>query len=714
MIGSYSSKSRLESALKESRRYGRDGHLEAEKSIKLLRNVIKKSVEELDKDISKLEKSNYKNNDVSKNLEEQLNKIKREFELIPDKLQKDIFSLSENVFSITLFGRTMVGKSTLMEILTHGDGKSIGKGSQRTTRDIREYRYKDTGMKITDVPGIAAFEGKVDEETAYKAAEKSDLVLFLISDDAPQDAEAKCLKKIIELGKPVICLMNVRANLDINTNMSLFKRDIRSKMVEGLDRLNEIKEQFWEYGKKYGQNWRRIPFVYVHLKSAFAAQQPEFAEYKEILEKLSMFDRVEKLIESEVIKNGPFYKNKAFLDLPSYKLLEVSKTLLEQSAMNGEQGRTLISKRRKFSKNIKQFKDSSHKKIDLFTTRMTNELKKEVADFAEIHYDDTNASQEWKRVYEEYELDKKAHQLLIEIGDECKSQINEIRREINAELKFTHRFMKDRSLDMENIPDFGRMFRWANTIISAGIAIASFFTAGVGAAIISTGVSILGFFGIEIFDDREEKIRDAREKLEKKLEENIERTMSKINKNMKFTIDKRLVKGQLNRALWTLDKVVDTFFSLSETQQNLAEELNGELLRINKMIVEKGLNYLEIDVEMGRIDKVAREPGIALMFVLKDGTRLPSNVKKDLGNLMKESVWFSFTKDKVYSTLLQILGKGINRQDIRLESIKGVERIVHISNYDQLDAQQQSRIILAQQLTNLVFMKEEENKNGRK
>lgn len=365
MIGSYSSKSRLESALKESRRYGRDGNLEAEKSIKLLRNVIKKSVEELDKDISKLEKSNYKNNDVSKNLEEQLNKIKREFELIPDKLQKDIFSLSENVFSITLFGRTMVGKSTLMEILTHGDGKSIGKGSQRTTRDIREYRYKDTGMKITDVPGIAAFEGKVDEETAYKAAEKSDLVLFLISDDAPQDAEAKCLKKIIELGKPVICLMNVRANLDINTNMSLFKRDIRSKMIEGLDRLNEIKEQFWEYGKKYGQNWRRIPFVYVHLKSAFAAQQPEFAEYKELLEELSMFDRVEKLIESEVIKNGPFYKNKAFLDLPSSKLLEVSKTLLEQSAMNGEQGRTLISKRRKFSKSIKQFKDSSHKKIDL-------------------------------------------------------------------------------------------------------------------------------------------------------------------------------------------------------------------------------------------------------------------------------------------------------------------------------------------------------------
>ena len=31
-------------------------------------------------------------------------------------------------FNITLFGRTMTGKSTLKEILTEGDGSSIGKG----------------------------------------------------------------------------------------------------------------------------------------------------------------------------------------------------------------------------------------------------------------------------------------------------------------------------------------------------------------------------------------------------------------------------------------------------------------------------------------------------------------------------------------------------------------------------------------------------------
>ena len=61
-------------------------------------------------------------------------------------------------FSITLFGRTMTGKSTLMEILTGGDGSTIGKGAQRATRDTREYEWN--GLKILDVPGVAAFGGR--------------------------------------------------------------------------------------------------------------------------------------------------------------------------------------------------------------------------------------------------------------------------------------------------------------------------------------------------------------------------------------------------------------------------------------------------------------------------------------------------------------------------------------------------------------------------
>lgn len=57
--------------------------------------------------------------------------------------KEDLQNLRNNLskFSITLFGRTMAGKSTLMEILTEGDGKSIGTGAQRTIRDVRKYTW---------------------------------------------------------------------------------------------------------------------------------------------------------------------------------------------------------------------------------------------------------------------------------------------------------------------------------------------------------------------------------------------------------------------------------------------------------------------------------------------------------------------------------------------------------------------------------------------
>ena len=117
-------------------------------------------------------------------------------------------------FNITLFGRTLTGKSTLKEILTEGDGNSIGKGGQRTTRDVREYEWH--GMKIIDVPGVAAFGGEDDENTAYEAARKADLILFLITNDGNHEAEAEHLARLRTLGVPVLGICNVKAALNPN------------------------------------------------------------------------------------------------------------------------------------------------------------------------------------------------------------------------------------------------------------------------------------------------------------------------------------------------------------------------------------------------------------------------------------------------------------------------------------------------------------------
>ena len=54
---------------------------------------------------------------------------------VSKRLQQEMEKLT--IFKLVVYGRTKAGKSTLMEVLTKGEGNSIGKGAQRTTVDVR-------------------------------------------------------------------------------------------------------------------------------------------------------------------------------------------------------------------------------------------------------------------------------------------------------------------------------------------------------------------------------------------------------------------------------------------------------------------------------------------------------------------------------------------------------------------------------------------------
>lgn len=200
-------------------------------------------------------------------LEGQLSDIEQAFLNLSFAFQEDLENLRSNMskFSITLFGRTMAGKSTLMEILTEGNGETIGKGAQRTTRDIRKYTWNE--LEITDVPGIGAFEGEDDEQIAFEAAKTADLILFLITDDAPQVTEADCFSRIIDLGKPVICVMNVKASVAEGKSIKLVKRDIQKRF--DMERLGVIRNQFLKYADQFGQTWLHVPFILINTGSGF-------------------------------------------------------------------------------------------------------------------------------------------------------------------------------------------------------------------------------------------------------------------------------------------------------------------------------------------------------------------------------------------------------------------------------------------------------------
>lgn len=85
--------------------------------------------------------------EMTKLLEMQLGKIRDDFNRLSFSFNDDLRNLRDNLskFSITLFGRTMAGKSTLMEILTEGE---MVRQLERTRSELQEMSASMHGMDL--------------------------------------------------------------------------------------------------------------------------------------------------------------------------------------------------------------------------------------------------------------------------------------------------------------------------------------------------------------------------------------------------------------------------------------------------------------------------------------------------------------------------------------------------------------------------------------
>jgi len=148
--------------------------------------------------------------------------------------------------TIVLFGRTKAGKSTTMEALTGGNGASIGVGKQGTTKDVRAYYYPPSenggvpegpALRIVDTPGIDGFEGENLAVMAKEYVERSDHILFLLTDDKAGDGELSHFGTIRTQGKGVTVLLNVKAaDVDLDLLVSGPELIFKTGEIEGHSR----------------------------------------------------------------------------------------------------------------------------------------------------------------------------------------------------------------------------------------------------------------------------------------------------------------------------------------------------------------------------------------------------------------------------------------------------------------------------------------------
>lgn len=615
-------------------------------------------------------------------LEGQLSDIQQSVDSLRISFTEDLNALKEDLekFSVTLFGRTMAGKSTLMEVLTEGDGSAIGMGAQRTTRDIRRYEWN--GLAVTDVPGIGAFEGEEDTRLAFDAAKTADLIVFLLTDDAPQAVEADCFRQVKDLGKPVIIIMNVKVSVDSGKSMKLIERDMNRAFDD--ERIEEIRKQFCRFAEPFGQDWNNVPFVATHLKAAYEAVKSAKAgdtEQEEFWTRISRIDDLKSLICEEVRVRGKYIRVKTFADIIANPMIEALSELDLQSRMNESQGKVVSDKKRALEKRKAVFVKDGNKRIESFMMRLKSELRSDIAVFAEEHYNDKMADIAWGEIIESKNIEGRCKELLDDMEAEVDGIIEETIREMESELRYVSIDSVQRTFLTPALIDAKRIVGWTSLLLGGGGTVAAAILTLSGLEIaagpvgwVAAAIGLAGGIGLLFLESTGDKLAKARAKLEKELTESVNATCDSIWTQLEKNLN-RLIKGKIDLVLDELTKIENVIESLAETQNDLAGSLRTELRQLNMTFTSKIASAVmggdEADDCMGNIDTIARIPGVCILLSEKAANAVPEDFTKHLSDLLAEDVSVVTMNEDKPQYVSDILGGIVAQENIECDNESG-------------------------------------------
>lgn len=537
---------------------------------------------------------------------EELNKLKTKILGI----ENDILSLSQrkDKFSIVIYGKTMVGKSTLMAILTHGNDDCIGKGAQRTTQNIRHYEWK--GLKITDVPGVCSFGGTEDDELALEAAKAADLIIFMITNDAPQADEAKCLAQLKDLGKPVLGIVNVKyAYNEERRKFSIHK--IKECLNKKSD-LDDICEQFKEYANMYNQNWSDIPFVYTHLKVMYYSQKK--TPIDEELYELSNFAEVEKMILEKIKLDGRFLRFKTYIDSVAVPYQEILSYLYEKSSENVIEYLKWNELEIKIEKWKTKFEEEAYDKISTYHRIAHEKMRRKIEYFVENNYENSNVSEEWKNVVKKSQISNEYVTVLKELAKEYDNQKKYFYDLLNQKTDFVLNNKPELDIKLQSTNPY---LKWIintlpNLILMLPIPQIQAINLG-GRLAIGIAGPILGGF----MDDKAKKIEKNKKELNTALTKSTNKMLEGLFNDTKKIFNEDILQKGVNECIRRIQGLKYIFFHLANEQIKFAYSLYKEYRNINLLLLKDALIYTGHDDIIDDNIKIARIPGNDLIAIGK-------------------------------------------------------------------------------------------------
>lgn len=587
---------------------------DAEQTGKKLKDTIEDLVLRTPSDGAAVETARTRLHELSAKLETTLNNS-----LTTARIDLDTKQRALGQFTVTLFGRTMAGKSTIREALTRGDGTTIGKGAQRTTRDVREYTWNS--LRIIDTPGIGAYEGDADRANALSVIDETDIVLFLVSSDGIQEESFKGMQALRQQNKPLLFVLNVKRDLEKPVYMRRFLADPRSVFDD-----DELRGHFDRIHRLAGEflGIRDIRIIPIHAQAAFLSTRPEHEKHSDALAEHSSLGNLLEAIEKEVLCRGTVRRVQTVVDGTLVSLLNLQEELAGQAKAVKQTATYLKDKFSELNAWLNEFVKSIDSRSKAETSQLINPLRISISSFIDENIERQDVAERWKLKTKSLGIDAWLKQQQSTILDELHGRLDEFSREMAVERTFMSEF--DMGPTQFDPWDVKRTLNWVSAGGAAigGVAAVALLLGGANwwnpVGWVAGGVGLIALGVSWLFEDRETTLQRQKSVAIKQLRDSIDKLEQNIANNLKEWFDGNVNDRIVSAIRNDTQQFYNGMFDVARALDDGSLQIGAVVERLNRRLLVRTGQFVGVAITEDRIVRIVRDPGVRAKLLWRDSS----------------------------------------------------------------------------------------------
>jgi len=434
-----------------------------------------------------------------------------------------------NFYTIAFMGRSKAGKSTLHAVVTGGGWDQIGVGRQNTTRLNRVYEWHN--IRIIDTPGIATPGGEELEKVAESIIDEADLICFVVTNNNQQTSEFEFLKQLRNKGKPLLVLLNVKEDLSHPVRLKRFLDKPDQAFSDDKDRLGgHIDRIRRDAAEHYGTS--SFPIIPVQLMAAQIAQQQPELEHAETLMKASRLQHFLDSVRLSLLDEGLLRRSQNLLGSTVADIERPCRDLTTRSNFYLDFSRQIRDRALESAQRLKKAQEDHARQLEQDLRCVFAALQREVPDFAEDHWDDSESdlNDAWSDEVRRFGMEKKINGAQEKAVSAFSSDMTDLLEEVGRELTLNRRLaINTGGLSEQDSSTWAQQSsKWGSGILGVAGSIALMIPGGQIIGGIMIGISVVLGVLASVFESKASKRRKAVAKISSALESQIEKQEKKM------------------------------------------------------------------------------------------------------------------------------------------------------------------------------------------